>query len=155
MSACWITRFTDIEDEVPIRPQPTALARRTLPPTRRLPGTSFRRIARDHGQQLTYLPNFCGLSNMHCLESESRTESSISLNRSSEQGKVRVTGSARVGAAAWGLELADMLTVLMALTPADFHKSMTTHADHTIWQDVYRPSTPASDVDVAQEPRQT
>ena len=50
--------------------------------------------------------------------------------------KVRVTGSARLGAAALGLELADMLTVLMALTLADFHKSMTTHADHTIWQDV-------------------
>ena len=61
-------------------------------------------------------------------------------------GEVRVTGSARVGAAALGLELADMLAVLMALTPADFHKSMTTHADHTIWQDVYRPSTPVGDV---------
>ena len=59
---------------------------------------------------------------------------------------MRVTGSARVGAAALGLELADMLAVLMALTPADFHKSMTTHADHTIWQDVYRPSTPVGDV---------
>lgn len=23
---------------------------------------------------------------------------------------------------------------------------MTTHADHTVWQDVYRPSTPAGDV---------
>lgn len=61
-------------------------------------------------------------------------------------GKVRVTGSARAGAAALGLELADMLTVLMALTPADFHKSMTTHVDHTIWQDVYRPNTPVGDV---------
>jgi motility quorum-sensing regulator/GCU-specific mRNA interferase toxin len=27
------------------------------------------------------------------------------------------------------------------LTPADFHKSMTTHADYSIWQDVYRPTT--------------
>ena len=39
------------------------------------------------------------------------------------------------------LELADMLTVLMAFTPADLHKSMNTHADHTIWQDVYRTGT--------------
>ena len=59
---------------------------------------------------------------------------------------MRVTGSARVGAAALGLELADMLNVLIALTSADFHKSMTTHIDHTIWQDVYRPSTPVGDV---------
>ena len=61
-------------------------------------------------------------------------------------GKVRVTSSARIGAAVLGLELADMLTVLIALTPADFHKSMTTHIDHTIWQDVYLPSTLVGDV---------
>ncbi len=34
----------------------------------------------------------------------------------------------------------------MALTPADFYKSMTTHADYKVWQDVYRPSTQAGDV---------
>ena len=45
-----------------------------------------------------------------------------------------------------GLELSDMLVVLIALTPADFYKSMTTHADHTVWQVVYRPRTQAGDV---------
>ena len=54
-------------------------------------------------------------------------------------GRVRTTRSAREGAVAVGMGLDDMLDVLSALTPADFHKSMTTHADHTIWQDVYRP----------------
>ena len=39
-----------------------------------------------------------------------------------------------------------MLAVVMALSSADFHKSMTTHADHRVWQDVYRPTTPAGDV---------
>lgn len=33
-----------------------------------------------------------------------------------------------------------------ALRAADFHKSMTTHADHRIWQDVYRPTTTAGEV---------
>ncbi len=61
-------------------------------------------------------------------------------------GRVRSTHSARLGATALGFELADMLAAVMALTPADFYKSMTTHADHTIWQDVYRPSTPAGDL---------
>ncbi|MBA4313912.1 MAG: mRNA interferase MqsR [Betaproteobacteria bacterium] len=61
-------------------------------------------------------------------------------------GKVRATHSARMGATALGLELSDMLGVVMALTPSDFYKSMTTHADHTVWQDVYRPSTQAGDV---------
>lgn len=63
-----------------------------------------------------------------------------------EAGKVRTTHAARAGANALGLELSEMLAVIMALTSADFYKSMTTHADHTVWQDVYRPSTQAGDV---------
>lgn len=63
-----------------------------------------------------------------------------------EAGKIRTTQAARVGANELGLEISDMLAVVMALTQADFYKSMTTHADHTIWQDVYRPSTQAGDV---------
>ena len=39
-----------------------------------------------------------------------------------------------------------MLAVVMALTSADFHKRMTTHADHRVRQDVYRPMTPAGEV---------
>ena len=58
-----------------------------------------------------------------------------------EAGEVRATHAVRVGATALGLDLSDMLAVVMALTPTDFYKSMTTHADHTVWQDVYRPST--------------
>lgn len=61
-------------------------------------------------------------------------------------GKVRATHSARLGASALGLELSGMLDVVMALTPTDFYKSITTHSDHTVWQDVYRPSTQAGDV---------
>lgn len=59
---------------------------------------------------------------------------------------MRTTRTAREGAIELGLELSDMLAVVMALTPADFYKSMTTYADHTIWQDVYRPSTQVGDV---------
>ena len=51
-----------------------------------------------------------------------------------------------VGASELGFELADMLAVVMLLTPDDFYKSMTTHADHTVWQDVYRPNTSVGDV---------
>ncbi|MGQ5525452.1 type II toxin-antitoxin system MqsR family toxin [Chitinimonas sp. PSY-7] len=63
-----------------------------------------------------------------------------------EAGKVRTTNAARTGASELGLAFSDMLNVVMALTPADFYKSMTTHADHAVWQDVYRPSTQAGDV---------
>ncbi|MES2016926.1 MAG: type II toxin-antitoxin system MqsR family toxin [Pseudomonadota bacterium] len=61
-------------------------------------------------------------------------------------GKVRTTHAARAGANELGLELSEIVDVVMALVPADFYKSMSTHADHAIWQDVYRPSTHAGDV---------
>ena len=61
-------------------------------------------------------------------------------------GKVRATYSAMQGAAQLGLGFSDMLEVVATLTAADFYKSMTTLADHTVWQDVYRPSTQAGDV---------
>ena len=63
-----------------------------------------------------------------------------------EAGKVRTTHAARAGASELGLEFSGMLAVLIALTPADFYKSMSTHVDHTVWQDVYRPSTQVGDV---------
>jgi motility quorum-sensing regulator/GCU-specific mRNA interferase toxin len=63
-----------------------------------------------------------------------------------EAGKVRTTHAARAGANELGLEFSDMLAVVMALPPADFYKSVTTHADHKLWQDVYRPSTQVGDV---------
>ena len=61
-------------------------------------------------------------------------------------GKVRSTVSALTGGAALGFDVAGMVSVVMALAPADFYKSMTTNVDHRIWQDVYRPTTPAGEV---------
>ncbi|MBX3706062.1 MAG: type II toxin-antitoxin system MqsR family toxin [Pseudomonadales bacterium] len=56
-------------------------------------------------------------------------------------GKLKATASALAGAAALGLGYEAMGRAVLALTAADFFKSMTTHADHRIWQDVYRPAT--------------
>ncbi|MFM8332264.1 MAG: type II toxin-antitoxin system MqsR family toxin [Candidatus Methylumidiphilus sp.] len=63
-----------------------------------------------------------------------------------QAGEVRATVSALAGAAALGLDFDGIVAAVMALTPADFYKSMTTHADHRVWQDVYRPATPAGAV---------
>ena len=63
-----------------------------------------------------------------------------------EDGQVRATLSALSGASALGLAFDDVIATVLALTPADFYKSMTTHADHRIWQDVYRPRTVVGDV---------
>ena len=61
-------------------------------------------------------------------------------------GKVRATASALAGGAALGFDVDGIVGVVIALTPKDFHKSMTTRADHRIWQDVYRPTTSVGEV---------
>lgn len=63
-----------------------------------------------------------------------------------KEEKVRTTFSDLTGAAAMGFDFAGILNVVLALESADFYKSMTTHADHRVWQDVYRPLTPAGKV---------
>lgn len=63
-----------------------------------------------------------------------------------QAGQVRTTKAAREGGAALGFDFDGMLAVVMALSASDFYKSMTTHADHRVWQDVYRPTTPAGEV---------
>ncbi|THF50149.1 type II toxin-antitoxin system MqsR family toxin [Allorhizobium terrae] len=57
-----------------------------------------------------------------------------------EADNVRATNSAYDGADDLGIETLDaMCAVIKKLTIKDFYKSMTTHNDRTIWQDVYRP----------------
>jgi motility quorum-sensing regulator/GCU-specific mRNA interferase toxin len=61
-------------------------------------------------------------------------------------GQVSTTKAAREGGVALGFDFDSMLGVILALTNADFYKSMTTHADHRVWQDVYRPMTSVGEV---------
>lgn len=65
-----------------------------------------------------------------------------------EAGQVRTTHASRAGADALGLSFSDLLDVVMALTPADFYKGMTAHADHTVWRDVYLKLTAIDDVPI-------
>jgi len=51
-----------------------------------------------------------------------------------------------VGARELGInELAGICAIVMTLTSENFYKSMTTHADHRIWQDVYHTKTASGD----------
>jgi motility quorum-sensing regulator/GCU-specific mRNA interferase toxin len=45
-----------------------------------------------------------------------------------------------------GFDFDGMLAVILALSRSDFYKSMTTHADHRVWQDVYRAVTAGGEV---------
>ena len=63
-----------------------------------------------------------------------------------EGGHVKATASAFSGARELGInDLSGMCAIIMALTSANFYKSMTTHADHRIWQDVYHAKTGGGD----------
>ena len=59
-----------------------------------------------------------------------------------QSGRVSATASAFSCARDLGVnDLAGMCAVILSLSPAQFYKSMTTHADHQIWQDVYHAET--------------
>ena len=62
-----------------------------------------------------------------------------------EAGKVRPTHTARTTAALLGFDFEGMIAVVASLTMKDFYKSMTTHADHHVWQDVYHAKTASGD----------
>jgi motility quorum-sensing regulator/GCU-specific mRNA interferase toxin len=55
----------------------------------------------------------------------------------SERGVDAFTATALNGAAALGLSGELAVSVVVKLKHKDFYKSMTTHVDHQIWQDVY------------------
>jgi len=50
---------------------------------------------------------------------------------------MNLTLTALTGIRAAGMAQADALAVVQGLTAVDFYKSMTTSADHRVWQDVY------------------
>lgn len=50
---------------------------------------------------------------------------------------MNLTMTARHGIKASGMSLSDALTAIKRLSPQNFYKSMTVHADRRVWQDVY------------------
>ena len=58
-------------------------------------------------------------------------------------GEVDFTEVALLGAFSLGMLQEDILNVVCSLSSKSFYKSMTSHADHRCWQDVYHPKTEA------------
>ena len=50
------------------------------------------------------------------------------------------------GADALRMDDVAVVATMQALTAADFDKSMTSYADHRVWQDVYRPKTAGTEL---------
>ena len=62
---------------------------------------------------------------------------------SPRRGRGRLYGlSAVLDLTTLALTTAEMPAVIAALTSRQFYKSMTSHADHRVWQDVYHAATP-------------
>ncbi len=59
------------------------------------------------------------------------------------RGAAAFTMTALRNGLAIGLTVAQMIDVVRSLTRGDFYKSMTSHADHRVWQDVYHAAAPA------------
>lgn len=51
--------------------------------------------------------------------------------------KLRITATVLKDARAMGFSQQDMVDAIQQLKRKDFVKSMTTHSDHRVWQDVY------------------
>lgn len=49
------------------------------------------------------------------------------------------TMSSKAGAAALKMSDGDVVSIVQGLSHTDFDKAMTSYADHTVWQDVYKP----------------
>ena len=58
------------------------------------------------------------------------------------RGAAAFTRTALCNGRDMGLTVGQMVDVVCALGRGNFYKSMTTHADHAVWQDVYRATTP-------------
>jgi motility quorum-sensing regulator / GCU-specific mRNA interferase toxin len=50
------------------------------------------------------------------------------------------------GADALKMDDQAVIDVIQALTPADFEKSMTSYANNQVWQDVYKPKAPGTEL---------
>lgn len=56
-------------------------------------------------------------------------------------GRVSFTMSAVASGAAMGFDIDEMLKIVSSLAGRNLYKSMTSHADHRVWHDVYHAET--------------
>jgi motility quorum-sensing regulator / GCU-specific mRNA interferase toxin len=76
------------------------------------------------------------------LEKRKAHYSLATVRALAREGRVRMTRTAVEGGAAMGFGAAQMVSVVASLTVRQLYKSMTSHADYRVWQDVYHVPTP-------------
>ena len=73
------------------------------------------------------------------MEKRKPTYDLHSIKAAIDEGRYRLTVSARRSAFSLGMNDADVARTVKTLARSDFYKSMTTYRDSRVWQDVYRP----------------
>lgn len=63
------------------------------------------------------------------------------VKRLVEERRASFTKTALEDGTAMGFDAEEMLQIVAKLKAKDLHKSMTTHSDHKVWQDVYHADT--------------
>jgi len=71
------------------------------------------------------------------LEKRKAHYSLVAVKQLITAGRVRFTMTAVAGGAQMGFDVQDMLNVVANLTSRNLYKSMTSHIDYKVWQDVY------------------
>lgn len=75
------------------------------------------------------------------MEKRKAHYSLATVKRLIADGRVGFTMTAVAGGAAMGFASDEMLDVVSSLTAKNLYKSMTSHADHKVWHDVYHADT--------------
>lgn len=78
-------------------------------------------------------------SKPHYLLSEIQSEAA-------RRGAAAFTRTALKNGLAMGMTVGQLIDVVRGLCRSDFYKSMTTHFNHSVWQDVYHARTPVGKI---------
>ncbi len=83
---------------------------------------------------------------MSPLEKRKAHYALASVRKLVAEGRVSFTKTALTGGAEMGFDAEEMAKVVSGLTSKNLYKSMTSHADHKVWQDVYHVETDRGEV---------
>ena len=91
----------------------------------------------------SFLPPFLGY-NQYVTEKKKPTHDLEAFREAfATVEALKVTGTAIRDAAALNLGRQEIVDIIQTMRPAHFYKSMTSHADYRVWQDVYHVASEA------------
>ena len=87
---------------------------------------TFKVILNYHNDRTLYMEKHLRTYDLEGIKAAFQTVDDLRMTRTARKSTVKI-----------GLRLEDVVCIIQSLTPQNFYKSMTTYADHRVWQDVY------------------